>query len=63
MKLSKRSEIFNWGQIVHNWDIIVRIKYQHYIYAGGAVLGHHQYKSCDGGDDDGVNDEVILSVF
>ena len=31
-KLSKRSDIFNWGQIVHNWDIIVRIKYKDYIY-------------------------------
>ena len=33
-KLSKRSDIFNWGQIVHNWDIIVRIKYKDYIYYG-----------------------------
>ena len=31
-KLSKRSDIFNWGQIVQNWHIIVRIKYNDYIY-------------------------------
>ena len=31
-KLSKRSDIFNWDQIVQNWDIIVWIKYNNYIY-------------------------------
>ena len=31
-KLSKRSDISNWGQIVQNWYIIVRIKYNDYIY-------------------------------
>merc|ERR1712055_486080 len=30
-KLSKRSDIFNSGQIVQNWHIIVRIKYNDYI--------------------------------
>ena len=30
--MSKRSDILNWGQIVQNWHIIVRIKYNDYIY-------------------------------
>ena len=45
-KLSKRSDIFNWGQIVHNWDIIVRIKYKDYIHylfqLVGVQKGHNQ---------------------
>ena len=44
--LSKRSDIFIWGQIVHNWDIIVRIKYKDYIYylfqLVGVQKGHNQ---------------------
>ena len=44
--LSKRSDIFNWGQIIHNWDIIVRIKYKDYIYylfqLVGVQKGHNQ---------------------
>ena len=41
-KLSKRSDILNWGQIVQNWHIIVRIKYNDYIYYSLRALGKLQ---------------------